>query len=106
MLADVIGVSGVACVLTGYFLLQSGRWSSEEIRFQVINLTGALLILVSLTQNFNLASFVIEICWAGISLYGLARILRTRRIKRRAGLDPSQAGEKAPMCHPDDKDRL
>ena len=42
------------------------------------NATGAILILVSLLHDFNLSSFVIEIAWLLISLYGLTRWLRDR----------------------------
>jgi hypothetical protein len=53
--------------------------TADDLRYPVINLVGAILILVSLTKTFNLASFVIEIAWIGISIYGIARIMRARR---------------------------
>ena len=42
-------------------------------RFPVANLAGALLLLVSLYDAWNLPSVVIETFWALISLYGLIR---------------------------------
>lgn len=78
MIFDTIGIIGVLCILAAYFLLQTEKIRSDELRYPVLNLVGAVLILVSLTHTFNLASFVIEICWIAISLYGIAKILRSR----------------------------
>ncbi|GLQ20807.1 hypothetical protein ACFFUB_01970 [Algimonas porphyrae] len=75
---DLIGLSGVALILTAYFALQTERVRSEDWRFSGINGLGALLILVSLYFTFNLASFVIEIFWLLISGYGLWKAWRRR----------------------------
>lgn len=79
MVFDVIGLAGVFLILSAYFLVQSGRINPGELRYPGMNLAGAILILISLTNTFNLASFVIEIAWIGISLYGIARIIGRRR---------------------------
>lgn len=77
---DCVGSTGVALVLVTYFLLQSGRLSGRGMAYSVLNLIGSLLITVSLTYTFNLSSFIIEIFWIGISLYGIARNLRERDV--------------------------
>lgn len=79
MLFDIIGIAGVVLILAAYFLLQSGRLTSEDLAFPVTNLIGAVLILVSLTNTFNLASFIIELAWIAISLFGIAKILLGRK---------------------------
>jgi hypothetical protein len=78
MVFDIIGLLGVFLILLAYFLLQIERLASDDLRYPVLNLLGALMILVSLTHTFNLASFVIEIAWIAISLFGIAKILRRR----------------------------
>ncbi|MEM1409352.1 MAG: hypothetical protein AAGG79_01240 [Pseudomonadota bacterium] len=74
----MIGLVGVGLVLAAYFLLQTERLAPDELPYPSINLVGAVLILFSLTNTFNLASFVIEICWIAISLYGVTKALRRR----------------------------
>ncbi|MEM1397876.1 MAG: hypothetical protein AAGH38_10585 [Pseudomonadota bacterium] len=71
---DAIGIFGVILVLMSYFLLQAERLRSDGVRYLLMNAIGAVLILVSLLKTFNLASFVIEICWLAISIYGLVRV--------------------------------
>lgn len=78
---DLIGLLGVAAILIAYFALQTERLSSEDWRFSAINGLGAILIMVSLYFTFNLASFVIEIFWLMISLYGLWKAWRPRGSK-------------------------
>jgi len=41
-----------------------------------MNLVGAILLLISLCYNFNLASFVIELFWITASLIGLYKFLK------------------------------
>ena len=77
-LPDLIGLVGVALILVAYAGVQSGRLPAEDWRFSALNGVGAALILVSLWFEFNLASFVIEIAWLAISLWGLWRAWRGR----------------------------
>ncbi|MFT5014626.1 MAG: hypothetical protein ACI9HA_003296, partial [Dinoroseobacter sp.] len=73
---DFIGNVGVFLVLLSYFLLQLERIDPGGMRYSLMNAAGAVLICVSLYFNFNLSSFIIEICWLFISLYGIYRCLR------------------------------
>ncbi len=73
---DVIGMSGTILVVISYVLLQLEKLSSTGLAFNLVNLAGAVLLLISLCFNFNLASFVIEIFWIGASLIGLYRFYR------------------------------
>lgn len=77
--ANYIGLVGVVIILVAYFMLQIERISAHGVRYSLVNLIGSLLILVSLIYHFNLASFVIEIAWLCISIYGLHRSLKKRR---------------------------
>jgi peptidoglycan/LPS O-acetylase OafA/YrhL len=79
---DGVGLVGVALILLAYFLIQSGRLTSEDLRYPVLNLVGALLLLISLLHSWNTPSVVIELCWISISVYGIVKIMR----KRNAGV--------------------
>jgi hypothetical protein len=81
-LHDFIGNLGVVCVLGSYFLLAAGRLSMAHPAYPLVNALGALLIGYSLLFDFNLSSFIIEVFWFGISLYGFVRQLRMRRARQ------------------------
>ncbi|MBE0513335.1 hypothetical protein [Sulfurimonas sp.] len=76
---DVVGIVGVAMVLATYFLLQSEKIDAKGFLYSFLNFLGALLIVYSLLYNWNLASFIIEIVWVLISLYGLKKWYRNKK---------------------------
>ena len=73
---DLIGNLGVGLVLWCYLRVQSGHMPADSLRYSVSNGLGAMLIMVSLTIDFNLSSFIIEVVWLCISLYGVYRYTR------------------------------
>jgi hypothetical protein len=73
---DLIGLLGVGMILLTYPLLTLEKIDPRDWRYSAGNGLGALLILISLFYSFNLASFVIEIAWLGISLFGLWKARR------------------------------
>ena len=68
-----IGIVGVLLILLAYFLLQNEMLSIETLCYSLLNLIGALLILVSLFYHWNLPSVLIEIAWILISIRGIYR---------------------------------
>ena len=73
---DTIGMFGTLLVVLAYYLLQLERTDPRGLTYNLINLVGAILLLISLCFHFNLASFVIEIFWIAASLIGLWKYLR------------------------------
>ncbi|PQA88594.1 CBU_0592 family membrane protein [Hyphococcus luteus] len=77
-LPDFIGFAGVALVVGTYFLSQVGRMEVRRPLYPGLNGLGSLLILYSLSNTFNAASFVIEMFWLLISAIGLFRAFRLK----------------------------
>jgi len=73
------GLAGAAVMIAAFFLNQLGWLPSDDWRFPLANLVGAVLIMISLFVEWNLPSVVIEGFWIAISLFGLAKYARTRR---------------------------
>ena len=73
LIANIIGVAGMVLVVAAYLMLQLNKLDATGLWFNIINLIGAILLLLSLCVHFNLASFVIEIFWIAASLVGLYR---------------------------------
>lgn len=82
--SDFIGLFGVSFILMAYFLINTNRIKPDNIRYQLLNLVGSLLILVSLFFHWNTSSVVIEIAWAFISLLGIQRSFQTRQTPKQS----------------------
>ncbi|MDX2095155.1 MAG: hypothetical protein SFW64_04370 [Alphaproteobacteria bacterium] len=76
---DLIGLAAPVLFLFAYAMISIGRWQAESLRFQLMNFFGAIAILISLSKDFNLPVFILEICWGAISVYGIVKALRARR---------------------------
>lgn len=83
ILFHIIGFLGMLCVVAAFFAIERSYLTNNDIRYYLINLSGAILLIVSLLYHFNLGSFVIEVFWIIISVLG---ILRCRK--------------KSSKCHP------
>ncbi len=77
-----IGFLGMAFVVIAYFLLQINKYTIKSLEFQLLNLIGAILLLISLFVHFNLGSFIIEIFWIIITIYGIVINLRDKKKNR------------------------
>jgi hypothetical protein len=72
-LPDIVGLMGVALLISTYGLLQFDRIDPKGFWYSFNNMLVAILVTVSLLYNFNLASMVIEVFWFTLSVYGLLK---------------------------------
>jgi hypothetical protein len=70
LIGDVIGILGVLVIVIAYILMQIDRIDPKGFYFSLWNTLGAIMILVSLLYAWNLASFVMEVIWFSLSLFG------------------------------------
>ncbi|WP_299413475.1 cyclic nucleotide-binding domain-containing protein [uncultured Sulfitobacter sp.] len=70
---DIIGLFGVGFYVAAYAALQIGLVRGTGYIYILLNLAAASFVLVSLTNDFNLSSAIIQITWIAISLFGLSR---------------------------------
>jgi len=78
LLANIIGMLGTTLVVGTYFMIQLDKMDPKGFAYNFWNLSGALLLLISLLVHFNLASFVIELFWIAASLIGLYKAYQRR----------------------------
>ena len=76
-IADVIGLIG-GVVFIAAFAYANVAENFNKLWFNAANLLGAVLLMISLWVNFNLAAFVLEIAWAFIAFAGLIAAVRLR----------------------------
>lgn len=75
---DLAGFIGVVLIVIAYLLLQLNKLPSSAQSYSLLNAVGALLVIVSLLFDFNLAAFLMEAFWFLISLIGLLRPIVSR----------------------------
>ena len=78
LFGNIIGMLGTSMVVGTYVLLQTNKLDAKGLAFNIWNLLGAVLLLISLCIHFNLASFVIEIFWIAASLVGLYNYYKSK----------------------------
>jgi hypothetical protein len=72
-LIDWIGVLG-SFVIAGAYLAATRNWvAAENPAFNLLNLVGAAMILVSLYFRPNAGAIMIEVLWVAIAILALAR---------------------------------
>lgn len=72
-----VGLAGSLLYMTSFMLLSLRILSGDSVAFFILNLTAASLVLLSLSQAFNAASFLIQTFWIVVSV--LSIIVRLRR---------------------------
>lgn len=84
---DIIGTVGANLIVFAYFKTRLGSWGSNDIKADLTNLLGAILLTISLLVNMNFGSLYIEIFWIGIALYGIyCRIRKPKPVTASAEL--------------------
>lgn len=82
---DILGTAGVALIVVMYYLLQSERLAHDNPHYSIWNGVGAVLILISLSHQFNLSAALMEGFWLAISVYGFVRARRAAYTARNGG---------------------
>lgn len=77
--ANIVGLIG-SVVLVIAFAYSNLSNSMNLLLFNLLNLVGALALIISLSTHFNIASMTLEIVWAVIAMFGLVRALSRARV--------------------------
>ena len=74
---NIIGWAGVAILLIAYWLVSTGRYQGDSVRYQVLNILGACMLIVNSFYFGAYPSVGVNIAWVGIALYSLIRISKS-----------------------------
>jgi hypothetical protein len=76
VIIDLAGWVGAALLLLAYALVSSRRLAGDSVRFQLLNLSGGVLLAANSAYHGALPSVAVNAVWIAI---GLAALLRARR---------------------------
>ena len=71
MLIDIAGWSGVVALLIAYGLVSTKRIEGDAVVYQLLNLVGAILLIVNSSYHSAFPSVVVNVIWVGIALFAL-----------------------------------
>ncbi|MEV7969614.1 hypothetical protein AB0O34_27060 [Sphaerisporangium sp. NPDC088356] len=92
LLLEVLGMLGAGALLYAYAMLSMGKMSGDGLAYQLINLGGAIALMVNSAAHFAWPSAVLNLIWSGIGLLALWRLATTRPWRRRRFPDGTSAG--------------
>ena len=81
-LSEACGLSGALLYSVGYVLSAYDKLPSQSPIYYVTKLSAAALVLISLMQDFNLASAIIQVFFIVVSLIGIARHFNPQRRRK------------------------
>jgi len=82
LFANIIGMLGTTLVVSAFLALQLEKLDAKGLTYNLANLLGAAMLLISLFVHFNLASFIIELFWIAASLVGLIKYIQRNRTNK------------------------
>ncbi|MBM3886989.1 hypothetical protein FJ364_03585 [Candidatus Dependentiae bacterium] len=82
-ITDGVGLLGVAVTILMYLLLQTEKLASTSFSYSFWNGVGSVMIIYSLFFAWNIASFLMELIWLGISGYGAWKAFKSSKRKVR-----------------------
>lgn len=75
LLAEIAGWYGILAILAAYVLVSFTLISSDSLLFQLLNLTGAIGVMIISTYKKVVQSIVLNIFWAAVAVIAIIRII-------------------------------
>ncbi len=82
LIAEILGLIGAGLYILSYAILQYRRRFARTMAYSLLNLFASSLVLISVFYFWNSSSFVIQIFWIIISLFGVHKCLLVAHRKR------------------------
>ena len=97
---QAVGVCGFVLYVSAFSAIQNGYLCGNGIVFSINQVIAATCVLISLIGAFNLASFLIQVSYIGIGIYGVSLRRRGAISNRPSTLEPNrnEAGTFAPSA--------
>jgi len=71
---DIIGWVGSVEVIVAFALINMQKIDSKSVWYQILNLTGAIFLIINTVYYGAYPSTFINFVWVGIAIYGLWKI--------------------------------
>ena len=78
LVIEVVGWAGALAVLLAYGLVSTERVSSRSWTYQLLNIGGAVGLVINSSANGAIPSAVVNLIWIGIGVYALTTASKSR----------------------------
>ena len=76
MIYEVVGWIGTFAILLAYYLVSTKKLSADNRRYQILNVVGALGIIINSGVHGVIPSVGLNTAWLLIGLYGLIKVVK------------------------------
>lgn len=72
------GLAGFVVAIGSYWATLRGRLHPDSLTYPCANLLATILIAISLVDQWNTTTALMQLAFGGVSLYGVATYLRNK----------------------------
>ncbi len=76
MVYEIVGWAGTFVILLAYFLVSTKKLSADDKRYQILNVVGAVGIIINSGVHGTIPSVGLNTAWLLIGLYGLIKVAK------------------------------
>lgn len=73
LVIEIVGWAGAALVLAGYGLLSAHKLNSRSVAYQMLNIGGAIGLVINAAWNGAIPSAAVNVIWMGIGAHAVWR---------------------------------
>jgi len=68
---DILGWIGASLVIIAYFMVSTRRAAGDALSYQLLNITGGVLLIINTVFYGAYPSSVVNLVWIAIAVYSL-----------------------------------
>ncbi|MFC4532325.1 CBU_0592 family membrane protein [Sphaerisporangium dianthi] len=81
-LIDILGMLGAGVLLYAYAMLSMRKMSGDSLAYQLLNLGGAIALMINSAAHLAWPSALLNLVWCGIGILAVWRLVVARPWKR------------------------
>ncbi|MET8143686.1 hypothetical protein ABZU32_25570 [Sphaerisporangium sp. NPDC005288] len=82
LLIDILGMLGAGVLVYAYAMLSMRRLSGDGLAYQLLNLGGAIALMINSAVHLAWPSALLNLVWCGIGILAVRRVMATRPWRR------------------------
>ncbi len=75
----IIGITGTSLILIAFFLNQMGKWSADNMKYDLLNGVGSLLMVIYAVLLDSIPFLILNAVWALVSFKDVFKYLVKRK---------------------------